>query len=347
MRVRLGDNVKLVEEGDTTYIHVQGAGRGFLRVPLQRYQVVVEEDAKYVEIENPTPWHQVVAFISESGGAPVVPYAEGDVAEALLPLVVLEEEKTPSGVKRTFLGYHVVYKNGRVTSVMGAGMYTRLVPDALADYEPLIPAVKVKDYTELTDGERRELARLTPPELIAALDTSGYSALVAAVIAEILRTDPLALARADPKVVEKYLTGGGVDPDTKRIVEEALSEESPEILEVLEQELVARGAPPGTVALVVQRLEEEREEKEKEEEERRREEEEKTLDEEKRRREEEEARKRIAQVLEDLEDEIKKVFGVTLPITVAIAVPVVMASRATRSLRGVEAREIEEAEEEA
>ena len=167
-------------------------------------------------------------------------------------LVLVAPAESPEGRPR-FYGYHVAHRGGEVV-VLGAGMY-EVVPLEGGKQQ----ATLVKDVSALNDEELAELARNTPQELLPHLDKSGMQKVVDTHIYDLLKRDPLAVAKLPRSIM------------TKKRIEDILAfaqmELSPLMFKILLAELLGsasqeKGYDAGVVSIVFAREQDEKREDE-------------------------------------------------------------------------------------
>jgi len=270
-----------------------------LKVRAARNQLVVKDGKVYVETED--PWLEALGNAERV----IVPAVSNDgTVETVVPVKYIE--KKPGYEK--FYGYYVVINSsGEVVAVKGAGIYERVIPSELEDVASMLPVSVVKDFAEFDKREFVMLARHTPPRLLTAIDRAGRKDIVATHIAEMLRRDPLAIVDYPEQIVRKYV----VD-EQDAIVRMAMMENTPAMIRVLISELKARGYDADKLAYLM--LREEEEEKEDEQLEKMR----------------EEAAGRVKKQIEEFEknlsSSIRAVYGVSLPLSVAVPFVLVAAT---------------------
>jgi len=292
-----------------------------LRVKVSRNQLVMKDGKVYVESDD--PWLESLG----NSVHPVVPTKNADgMVEVIVPVKYIERRAD----YEKFYGYYVVINsNNEVVTVKGAGIYERTASIESASNTAWLPANVVKDFAELDKREFIVLARYTPPQFLSAIDRAGRRDIVATHIAEMLRRDPLALLDYPEQIVRKYIVD---EQDT--IVKMAMMENTPMMMKIFINELKARGYDGDKLAYLLMREEEE-------------EEEDKQL--EKMR---EEAIKRTKRRLEEFEKNfesvVKTVYGVALPLTVAIPFILVTGAskQSSRSKKTERSRSAEKEEEE-
>lgn len=255
----------------------------------------VEKDGK-LYFDTDDPWLKTLGLNARI----IPPRIRGNRVENTVPVKIIENRDG----RQRFYGYYVVFENGVPIEVKGAGIYERIVPPELNGMEPAIPAILVKDITELSKKEYVELAKNTPPELLVLLHRQGRRDIVATNVAETLREDPLRLAKYPRQIVENYLVS-----EQDLIVKLALLENTPMMISVLIEELKSIGYDADKLTLLYTRYLEETQEdkqlsrKEQEPEQRAREY-------------EEELRKEEKTLLREFGPLIRKVLGIAFPLRI-------------------------------
>jgi len=273
-----------------------------LRLRVSRSQLVTKDGKIYVDTED--PWLETLGNAERI----VIPSVNNDdTVETVIPVRYMERR---AGYEK-FYGYYVVLdSSGEVVAVKGAGIYERVIPPKLAEHAPMLPVNVVKDFSELDKREFITLARYTPPQLLTAVDRAGRRDIVATHIAERLKRDPLALVDYPEQIVRKYI----ID-EQDAIVKMAMMENTPMMMKIFINELKTRGYDGDKLAYLIMREKEE-------------EEEDKQLE-----RMREEAIKRTKSQITEFERNfgsiIKTVYGITLPLTVAI--PFILVTHASKT----------------
>jgi len=271
-----------------------------IKIVVDKDEVVEKEDGVYIDVDSPSD-----IMINTVGGKRVVyPRINPDSVETVIPVKITGRDKN----KVRFYGYYVTLTPNGVVDVKGAGIYERYIGSerTTVGFNSL-PAVLVKDITELDKNEFSRLARNTPISILRILDSKGADDIVLAHLVEVIKDDPLQLAEYPPNLLKRYF-----ENNKNTILRAALTSTTPEMIEILIEEIKAKGGDSVEVANLIQTLYNEEEKKKDEEEKKKHEEEEK------KRREEEERRKQEEEQKKQNFRATMSTLGVVLPLVAVI-----------------------------